>query len=112
MGLGTLLGGQALKELLRLSPQIITAAEQVYATVRRNRQRGTETETAVDSRLSRLEAADVAQAELLEQMAGQIRALSVALEQLTARIRLVTCLAGGAGALALIAALLLLVSVR
>lgn len=108
MGVGTFLGGQALKELLRLSPQIIAAAEQVYATVTRNRQRGTETKTPVTARLSRLEAADVAQAELQEQLAGQIRSLSTAVEQLSSRLRTLTLIAVGAGILAVLAVILLL----
>ena len=93
MGLGTLLGGQALRELLRFSPQIISAAEQVYATVKRNRQKGAEIDTALTARIAALEAADVAQAELLEKMAGQIQALTGALDAVTSRLRLVTALA-------------------
>ena len=93
MGLGTLLGGQALRELLRFSPQIISTAEQVYATVKRNRQKGAEIDTALTARIAALEVADVAQAELLEKMAGQIQALTGALDAVTSRLRLVTALA-------------------
>jgi hypothetical protein len=108
MGLGTMLGGAAVKELLRLSPQILTAAEQVYSTVTRNRQAGAETGLSVLSRLNSLEAVDLAQAELLEQMAGQLKTLSLAMEQLTLNTKRLTILAGGAGALALLGIILLL----
>ncbi len=108
MGVLTLLGGGALKELLRLSPQIITTAEQLYSTVSRNRRAGA-AESPVLSRLDRMEGADVAQAELLEQMAGQIRSLTTALEQLTSRTKELTILAGGAGLLAVVSLILVLV---
>jgi len=93
MGLGTFLGGEALKELLRLSPQIITTAQQVYTTVNKNRRQGGEANIALNGRISRLEAADVAQAELLEQMARQLQSQSKALESLAARIKLLSTLA-------------------
>jgi uncharacterized coiled-coil protein SlyX len=93
MGLGTFLGGEALKELLRLSPQIITTAQQVYTTVNKNRRQGGETDSALNGRISRLEAADVAQAELLEQMARQLQSQAKALESLAARTKLLTTLA-------------------
>ena len=93
MGLGTFLGGEALKELLRLSPQIITTAQQVYTTVNKNRRQGGEADIALNGRISRLEAADVAQAELLEQMARQLQSQSKALESLAARIKLLSTLA-------------------
>jgi hypothetical protein len=109
MGLGTFLGGEALKELLRLSPQIITTAQQVYTTVNKNRRQGVETESALNGRISRLEAADVAQAELLEQMARQLQSQAKALESLAARIKILTTLAAGSLGLStlLIAAFLL-----
>jgi len=95
MGLGTFLGGEALKELLRLSPQIINAAQQVYTTVNKNRRQGSETDSALNGRISRLEAVDVAQAELLEQMAQQLQSQAKALESLASRIRSLTTLAAG-----------------
>jgi hypothetical protein len=109
MGLGTFLGGEALKELLRLSPQIITTAQQVYTTVNKNRRQGGEADVALNGRISRLEAADVAQAELLEQMARQLQSQAKALESLTARTKLLTTLAAGSLGLStlLIAAFLL-----
>ncbi len=109
MGLGTLLGGKVLKELLGLSPQIITTAEQLYSTVNRNRRMGADTESPLNSRLINLEAANAAQTELLEQMAGQIRVLALAMEQLTLRSRRLTILAGGAGLLSVLSILLLLI---
>ena len=87
MGLGTFLGGSAVKELLRLSPQIITTARQLYTTVNRNRQQGEETGNPLNERISRLEAAAAAQAELLEQMAQQLQAQITAVELVTGRNR-------------------------
>lgn len=109
MRLGTFLGAGALKELLRLSPQIITTAQQVYTTVNKNRRQGSETDSALNGRISRLEAADVAQAELLAQMAQQLQSQGKALERLSARIRLLTAFAAGSLTLSifLIAAVLL-----
>ena len=95
MGLGTFLGGEALKELLRLSPQIITTAQQVYTTVSKNRRQVCDTDSALNGRISRLEAADVAQAELLEQMARQLQTQGKVLESLATRLRLVTTIATG-----------------
>jgi pantothenate kinase len=95
MGLGTFLGGEALKELLRLSPQIITAAQQVYTTVTRNKRQGSDADAAMIGRIGKLEAADIAQAELLEQMARQLQAQAQALELLVTRIRFLTALAAG-----------------
>jgi hypothetical protein len=95
MGLGTFLGGQALKELLRLSPQIIAATQQVYTTVTRNRCQGSDAESSMKGRIATLESADVAQAELLEQMARQLQSQAQALEHLATRIRFLTILAAG-----------------
>ena len=110
MGLGTLLGGQALRELLRFSPQIISTAEQVFTTVKRNRQKGAEVESTLTARLAALEAADVAQAELLEKMAGQIQAVTGALDAVTSRLRLVTALAVGSLAVSALLFLALLLT--
>lgn len=93
MGLGTFFGGAAVKELLRLSPQIITAAEQVYATVNRNRQNGNESGSGLANRIASLEAADSAQAELLERVAQQLQAQSKILESLAAQLRTTRILA-------------------
>ena len=105
MGLGTLLGGEAVRELLRLSPQILTAAQQVYATVSKNRRQGGETDVALNGRIAKLEAADVAQAELLAQMAQQLQVQSKAIENLASRLRVVTALAIGALVLTILLAI-------
>ena len=107
MGLGSLLGGEALKELVRLTPQIITAAQQVYSTVNRNRRQGNDPDLTLPSRLAMLEAADVAQSDLLEQMARQLQAQSNALESLAFRIRIIGVLAAGSLAMSLFIAVAL-----
>ena len=109
MGLGTLLGGKALNELLRLSPQIITTAEKVYSTISQNRHKGIVTESPVTARVNRLESAYIAQTEAMEQMAGQIKTLSAVIEQLASRTRQVTIIAVIAGSLSVLSLLLYLV---
>jgi hypothetical protein len=102
MGLGKIIGTETARELLKLSPQIIEAAQQVFTTVKKNRQQGSETDAALQGRLAKLEEADVSQAELLERMAAQLQGLSTALDAASARIRRLTLLAAGSFALSVL----------
>lgn len=108
MGIGSILGSAALRELLRLSPQIITAADQAYKTVTANRTQGSRPDSALGDRLATLEAADVAQAELMATMAAQLQSQAQTLEALAARQKILTLLAGGALAVAVLSCLLVL----
>lgn len=100
MGIGLLFGKIGLREIVRLSPRILMTAQQVYRTIRENRERGG---SDVPLRLEALENAAATQAELTAEVARQIGALTSTLTVLSKRLVLAIWLAAAALVVAVIA---------
>jgi hypothetical protein len=91
MGLGAILGKAAVRELLKLSPQILEAAQQAASRIRSGRRR--DGDEGLEGRLARLEAEQEEQGALAESLATQLRLTSTALEELRQRLRIALAVA-------------------
>jgi len=100
MGIGSMFGKICLREIVKLSPHILVTAQQVYRTVRENRERGG---SDIPLRLEALESAAATQAELTAEVARQIGALTSTLTVLSKRLVLAVCLSAAALVAAVIA---------
>ena len=93
--------------ILTHGPTVLSAARSLLANQTRQAR---EPNLSLDAQIDQLEKASIESAQLLQQMAEQIQALTAAQQELQRRVRVAVIVAGVSGAAALAATIMALVS--